>query len=448
LASTVVFLTSFGCLGAVALAGNARAEVVARGAANGVLAVSPKGVPSVAFVRGTEVLVSTRVASGRWWTLRAGRVSAGSTVKAFDVGKSGPAIAVGSSDIRTLVVFRARGTRWQRIPIAHTPPQIGLGWPGLAFDRDGLPVVAYTRWNSTNLNTQLLLVRIKPRGALLTQRVTAEGFPQSEVPPPAAPVVVGGKVHVVETYGFRTVVGAFEWYPNGKTWTGIGLDVTRGEVPLGPLFAGRRAGRVYATWTQTMEAIEGAVPVTLAQRAQTAKATFLLDRALTTALALSASGAEVAANQWVSANELGLDGNANIWDATIISGRRSVSLDGWIGGLAVTPRGGRDLLLERDGNLEWFHSPERLATRVNVGVSSGSSRVSLSGYIEGARSGKVTIYREHPGGHRQVAGTAEVSNGSFSFVDPTSTRPLLYRVVYRDPKTAIPYAALTRPVLY
>ena len=441
-------LTTLGCLGAVVFAGNAGAEVVAKGAANGVLALSPKGVPAVAYVRGTEVLVSNRVAPGRWWTIRAGRVSAGSTVKAFAIGKSGPVVIVGSSDIRTLVAFRARGTRWQRISIAHTPAHIGLGWPGLTFDRDGLPTIAYTRWNSTNANTQLLLVRVQPGGRLVTQRVTAEGFPQSEVPPPAAPVVVGGKVHVVETYGFRTVIGAFEWYPNGRTWTGIGLDVTRGEVPLGPLFAGRRAGRVWATWTSTMEAIEGAVPVTLAQRAQTAKATFLLDRALTTALALTASGAEVAANQWVAAGELGLTGDANVWQGMVISGRLAVSLDGWIGGLAVTPKGGRDLLLERDGNLEWFRSPERLTSRVNLGIDTSGSRVGLTGYVEGPRSGKVTIYREHPGGHRQIAGTAQLSNGSFTFADATTSRPLLYRAVYRDPKTSIPYAVLSRPVLY
>jgi len=431
----------------VTLAGNAAAEVVAKGAANGVLAVSPKGVAAVAYIRGTEVLVSNRVSAGRWWTIRAGRVPAGSTVKAFAIGKSGPVVVVGSSDIRTLLAFRTRGTRWQRVVLAQTPAHVGLGWPGLVIDPDGLPTIAYTRWNSMNLNTQLLLVRIRPGGGLRTQRVTAEGFPQSEVPPPAAPVVVGGKVHVVETYGFRTVIGAFEWYPDGKTWTGIGLDVTRGEVPLGPLFAGRRAGRVWATWTSTMEAIEGAIPVTLAQRATTAKATFLLDRALTTALALTSSGAEVAANQWVSAGELGLMGDANVWSGTVITERLAVGLDGWIGGLAVPPRGGRDVLLERDGNMEWFHSPQRLSTRVDLRVGATGGRVAVTGHVEGQRSGKVTIYRERPGGHRQLAGTVNLSNGSFTFVDATSARPLLYRAVYRDPKTSIPYAALSRPVL-
>ena len=79
---------------------------------------------------------------------------------------------------------------------------MALGWPGLALDAKGLPAVAYARWRSLNLNTQLQLVRVDARGKPSTQNVTRGGFPRSMVPPSAAPVFVGGRLHVVEAYGF------------------------------------------------------------------------------------------------------------------------------------------------------------------------------------------------------------------------------------------------------
>ena len=59
----------------------------------------------------------------------------------------------------------------------------------------------------------------------------------------------------------------------------------------------------------------------------------------------------------------------------------------------------------------------------------------------------MTIYRERLDGTREVAGTAQLSAGSFSFTDKVSTRPLLYRVVYTAPGTGIPYGALSPPIL-
>ena len=59
---------------------------------------------------------------------------------------------------------------------------MALGWPGLALDAKGLPIVAYSRWNSLNLNTQLQLVRLDANGRPSAQNVTRGGFPQSSVP--------------------------------------------------------------------------------------------------------------------------------------------------------------------------------------------------------------------------------------------------------------------------
>ena len=266
------------------------------------------------------------------------------------------------------------------------------------------------------------------------------------VPPSAAPVFVGGRLHVVEAYGFDTVTGAFEWYPEGKTWTGLGIDVSRGEFPIGPMLAGLLQGRLYAAWSISMASFE-ATPVTLAERVTNASSEFILDRALTSALALPASGAEVAANQWVTADELGLGGDNVVWAGTVVSGDQAVELDGWIGGLAVAPKAGRDILLERGGNIEWYRSPSRLSTSLRIRAVPGPDGVGIDGEVEGAGGGHVTIYRERLDGTREIAGTAQLSAGSFSFTDANSTRPLLYRVVYTAPGTGIPYGALSRPIL-
>jgi hypothetical protein len=404
--------------------------------------------PSVAYVRGTKALVATRLSAGRWRAVKIAAVPAGSSVKAFAVGAKGPVALVQNADDRAIFAVRKRGSGWQTIRIAGgLAPIMRLGWPGLALDRTGLPVVAYTRWNSVNLNTQLLLVRVDAGGRMRSQRITAEGFPKSYVPPPAAPVIVGKNVHVVEPYGYGSVVGAFEWYPERKTWTGIGIDVGRGEFPLGPVLAGLApGGTLYAAWTQTMYALD-ASPVTLATRSRAASSEFILDRAMTTALALPASGAEVAANEWIGANELGLDGDASVWAGTVISRSSQVQLDGWIGGLAVAPSAGRDILLERAAGLEWFRSPRKLATRMSIQATGSASGIAVSGRVEGVNVGKVTVYRERPGTARDVAGVAHLSRGEFSFVDKSPSRPLLYRAVYTDPATGIPYSALlSRPI--
>lgn len=449
LSRPITLLASAALVCALGLVGarRAHAEVAAPGIHNGILSLSRKGVPSVAYVRGTTVAIATRVKKGRWRTAKAGTVSSGSRVMAFKVGSKGPVALVRSADSRRLVLVRKRPAGWQRVQLAaRLAAQLQLGWPGLALDRRGLPVVAYTRWNRVTFDSQLLLVRVDKRGRLSSRKVTAEGFPQSYTAPPAAPVLVGGRFHVIESYGFGTVVGTIEWYPDKRTWTGLFIDVGRGDFPVGPIFAGTRpAGTLYAAWTQSMVGL-GAVPVTLAKRARsTAQSEFVLDRALTTALALPSSGPEIAANEWVAADELGLAGAGQVWAGTVVGPASRIELDGRIAGLAAVPGGGRDLLLDRPAGLSWFRSPRRLATRVTLAARTrDDGSVSVSGLVEGVSRGRITLYRERPGSPRETAGRASISGGSFSFADRPSTRPLLYRAVYTDPATRIPYAALLR----
>src|SRR5205807_1866645 len=137
------------------------ADVVARGVHDGSRALDAKGTPSVAYMRGKSLIVATRTASGRWRAEVADSVSPGSQVMAFEVGAVGPVVLTLSGDNRRLTLVRRRFVGWQSIQLnGRLGPNGLLGWPGLALDRGGLPVVAYTRWNSASFKSQLLPPRL------------------------------------------------------------------------------------------------------------------------------------------------------------------------------------------------------------------------------------------------------------------------------------------------
>lgn len=427
--------------------GRASADLVARDVQDGSLALG-KGKPYVAYVRGSHLVVATRVGDHRWRSEVADNVSAGSQVMAFQVGRAGPVALVLSGDSRRLDLVRRRVPGWQSIRLSTKLGRDGfLGWPGLALDRAGLPVVAYTRWNSVNHKSQLLLLRLNARSRVQTTRITAEGFPQSYVAPPAEPVLVGGRVHVIESYGYRGSVATLEWFPNKHTWTGLGLDAGYGDFPLGAVFGGIGPdGYLHAAWTESMIPL-GDAPVTLVTRGKFSDSIFVLDRALTTGLALPRSGAEVAANEWMSSDDLGLPGQKYLWAGTIVRGESKVELDGWLAGLAVAPRGGRDILLAGPTGLSWYRSPGRLVTKVTIEAAENTDgTVGVTGRVGGVASGQVKLYRERPSEARVQIATLSLAAGAFSFVDRGAPpdRPTLYRAVYTDPRTDIPYAALLR----
>ena len=441
-------LRSAACVAAIALvtAGGASAEVVARGVQDGLLALDAKGVPSVAWVRNSTLFISERPAPHSWTRTATASVPPGSSVVAFEIGAAGPVALVQSGDDRTVVLVRPRSVGWQTIRVAKVGALFRLGWPGLALDARGLPVIAYTRWNGPTLKSRLLVSRIDAKGHISTRRITQEGFPKSLVPPPATPVLFGNVVHVVESYGYRGVLGTLEWFPSRKTWIGLGLDAGLGDYPVGPVFAGlSRNGVMHAAWTESLLSFDlEAAPVTLVERHRFASSVFVLERALTSALALPATGPEVAANQWVSATDLGLEGDSNLWGGTVVRGRSKVELDGWISGYAAPPRGGRDVLLGGPDGLRWFHALHRVSTRVTIEASDDGVSVIVSGRVGGVASGTVTLYRERPGEPRTAIGRAAITGGEYSFVDRPPERPLVYRAVYTDQTTGIPYAALLR----
>lgn len=432
---------------ALALAAGASGEVVAPRIQDGMLAVMPNGTPLVAYVRGTSLLVATRASRGHWRTTRARRIAAGSSLVAFAAGAAGPVALIEGAGERTLVLVRRSSRGWSAIPlVGRLPAGVGLGWPGLVLDRRGLPAVAYTRWQRPTHRSALLLARVDARGRVHSEHVTAEGFPKSHVAPPAAPVLVRGRMHVIESYGFEGAVGTIDWSRTKGTWEGQFIDAGVGDFPVGPLLAavGPR-GTVYAAWSQALLGT-GEMPVALAVRGRAISSDFILDRAVTTGLAATAAGPEVTANEWIAAGELGLPGNATAWAGELAGHGRTVELDGWIADLAAAPTGARDLLLARPGGLSWFRSARPPVIRMSIGAASGAGgAVVVSGRVHGATRGKVTVYRERPGVARQVVGAAALAaDGSFSLVDRPPLRPLLYRAVYTAAATGIPYAALLR----
>ncbi len=430
---------------ALATAAGASAEVVARGVEDGLLALGAKG-PAVAFVRGPALVIASHSPSGRWTQEKAATIGSGASVMAFEISQAGPVVLVETGDSRSLSLVRRKSVGWQTIRlVGRLPANVRLGWPGLALDRRGRPVVAYSRWNGASLSSRLLLARVDAKGRVKARAITSEGFPKSLVPPPAAPVLFGGRVHVIESYGYRGVLGTLEWFPQGRSWTGFGLDSGVGDFPVGPVFAGTSpSGVLHAAWTESLSSFDNSAPVTLAARRTIASSKFILNRALTTGLVLPSSGAEVAANEWMASADLGLSGSNYLWAGMMVYGKAQVELDGWLAGLKLSPRGGRDVLLGGPDGLRWFRSARRLATRVTLEARDQSGSVALHGTVSGVSTGRVTLYRERPGERRRAIGRAGLSGGSFSFSDRPTARPLLYRAVYVDPASGIPYAALLR----
>jgi hypothetical protein len=431
------------------LAGSASAEVVAPGVQDGQLTMTRAGRPVVAYVRGTSLNIATRIGANRWRTTRPASVARGSTVAALEAGAAGTVAVVLSADARRLLLVRQAGPGWAVTQLGgRLPAGTSLGWPGLALDQKGLTAIAYTRWSRETHKSTLLVSRLDRSGRVRTQQITHEGFPKSHVAPPAAPVFTRGALHVIETYGYEGAVGTIEWGPRAQRrgWSGQFLDSGIGDFPVGPLLtAVGPAGTVYAAWTEALLGT-GEYPVLLAANGRTIESDMVLTRAVTTSLAASASGVVVGANEWVAAAQLGLASGAVTWAGTVASRTTKTELDGWLAGLASSGRGSRELLLAQPRGLNWFRTPTGTAVRVRLTAAGQADRsVRLSGRVLGYAGGRVSVYRERPGATRSLAGTATPArDGSFTFTDKHPLRPLLYRAVYAQPKTGVPYAALLR----
>ncbi|HSC73465.1 MAG TPA: hypothetical protein VLB89_04810 [Gaiellaceae bacterium] len=416
-------------LAALSLPGLAKAEIVAPTASQALLTVARDGSPRVGYMSGRDVVVARRTAGG-WKFVRAGRVPGTRPVLA--------GLAV-DGRLRTSVLVEAENGSWLalssrggKLRVVARPRKKGesIGPAGLTLDAAGRPAFAYALRRSSG-KTWLRLVTTDARGRLHTHGITKGGFPSSTFVAGAAPVLVGRRLHVVETY----TDAAIDWGPkSGGGWEGQFLFASRDGTPAGRVGALASGAGLWSAWSEVTS--EGP-SVLLTLSADTQTTAIAAESGIFASLLVDRGNAEVGAYDWTTLGDTfvyaGLLADAN---------GTFTEVDGRLDGYARTPAGGRQLLLTTPSGLEWFESSARPAIRVSANANGGA----VAGRVDGATSGVVDIYRE-TAATRILAGHVELAaEGSFSFRDtpPLSPVPFVYRAVYVDPATSIPYASLVR----
>ena len=218
---------------ALALASPARGELVADRADRGVLAVAADGTPYVAWTIGRVLFISVRNRQGSWRLTRLGTLPApNANLAGITIGqRPHHYVSVLAQDPEGRWISLARGSRVTTI--AWAAPGSSYGPAGLALDARGRPAVAYAVQRASS-QTFLRLATFDSRGKLHRRAITQKGFPTSALPPGAAPVLVNGRLHVVETY----TSAAIDWAPTAKGGWGGSVPVRKpARVSPGP---GRR----------------------------------------------------------------------------------------------------------------------------------------------------------------------------------------------------------------
>jgi hypothetical protein len=410
----------------------ARAEVVARGVDQGILAVAADGTPYVAHTGGRTLYVSSRGKTGAWRQIRLGRLpGADVTLAGIRVSERPQryvSVLVEEGHGRWLSL--ARGSRIQTI--ARAAPGSSYGPAGLTLDARQRPALAYAvqrRSGDTFLRLVTFDRGIKPR----TRAITQKGFPNSDFPPGAAPVLVRGRLHVVETF----TSAAIDWGPKaGGGWEGQFLFASRLGTPQGRVGAVFLSSTLWSSWTQTYPLANPDDLVVLLTSSSDTQVTWTLTHGIFVSIAQGEATPEVAAFDWVQ-----LADDAFVYAGLVLQGPGGPAwqLDGRLEGFTVGPGGARQLLLGREGNLEWFRSPTALPPiRLGMGMNAEGR---LDGTLPGVTSGTVRLYREVANAPRELVATLRVqTDSSFSAegLDPTA----LYRAVYVDPATGIPFSFL------
>jgi hypothetical protein len=402
-------------------AGDAAGEALYRGTpvSDARLALGPADVPVVAYVADGALTVAVRRVAG--WGARSPFVLPARDVEidGLAVSASGlPSVLLRRRDGRWLgVARRVASGKWRLQTIRPDGPRDLIGPAGLALDLHGRPVIAYALWHASH-RTVVRLVRTDARGALRTQAVTRKGFPETPTLASAAPVVLpNGRIRVIETF----TPAAIEWSPIPGDWIGQFLHSSALGFPTGAIATAVWGSTVYAAWTDAFPTL-GPPAVVLASHGSHAQGGVAIENAVLAALAVTPAGPELAANRCAGESCLGLVGG--------------IGVDGLVAGYAAERGGARQLLLATDAGLDWLRTPLPLSVHVSLARN-------LSGRVEGASSGAVSLYREAADGSRTLVGSFPVGpDGSFAASDPAATPPAAYRAVWVDPATSIPYAAL------
>lgn len=411
----------------------AHAELVpgTPGARDGLLAVAPDGTPQVAYVDAadTGVAVATRAAAGGWSSQQV-PVPPG-TLLGFD----GHALLVESEDGTKLWLALAGDAGWHATRVATAPKGALLGLAGLATTAAGGHVVAYAVLHRDQSST-LRLVRQAPGGRLTTETVVA-GFPKTQSPPSATPVVMpSGRIRVVESSDGQVV----EWSHDPGGWGGQLLYMNAIGVAGGPTaaVAPPRAG-VWSAWTELFDGY-GESHVVVALRRERTYTAILSRHAFVVGIT---PDLEVAADDYVE-----LPGNRLAFAGEILGlSGPPLELDGDLLGYAPD-RGGRQYLLLDAGGLEWFRAAAPPVTRVTLTAGPDPAGIRLSGRVTPAPpgGGSVELWHETPAGPSLAATVPLAPDGSFTAVDAPTGAALTYRAVYRDPGSGLPVASLVRDV--
>ena len=341
-----VKLKWIGLAAALALASPAQAEVVTTRADRGVLAVAADGTPYVAYTTGRDLRVALR-SHGHWVEYRAGRLpGADVTLTGIKVGeRPHRVVSVLAEDRQGRWISLARGSRITSL--ARVAPGSSFGPAGLTLDARDRPAVAYGVRRASG-KTFLRLVTfdrgVRPR----TRAITQKGFPTSDFPPGAAPVLVHGRLHVVETY----TSAAIDWGPTPDGgWEGQYLFASTLGSPQGHVGAAFLSSTLWSAWTQVYPE-SGDLAVLLNSSSDT-QATSTLTHGIFVSIAGGAAPV-VAANDWVD-----LADDWPVYAGLVIEGPGNAEwqLDGRLEGFVVGRKGSHHLLLSREGALEWFRAP-------------------------------------------------------------------------------------------
>jgi hypothetical protein len=426
-----VKLKWIGLAAALALASPAQAEVVTTRADRGVLAVAADGTPYVAYTTGRDLRVALR-SRGHWVEYRAGRLpGADVTLAGIKVGeRPHRVVSVLAEDRQGRWISLARGSRITSL--ARVAPGSSFGPAGLTLDARDRPAVAYGVRRASG-KTFLRLVTFDRGVRFRTRAITQKGFPTSDFPPGAAPVLVHGRLHVVETY----TSAAIDWGPTPDGgWEGQYLFASTLGSPQGHVGAAFLSSTLWSAWTQVYPE-SGDLAVLLNSSSDT-QATSTLTHGIFVSIAGGAAPA-VAANDWVD-----LADDWPVYAGLVIEGPGNAEwqLDGRLEGFVVGRKGSHHLLLSREGALEWFRGPSLPAIEIWQGPVDASGRMS-GRVINGSSGNAVEIYRELPHAPRELVATVPVgADGSFQADGLGSSVENLYRAVYVEPRTGIPFGSL------
>jgi hypothetical protein len=389
--------------------------------------MSAEDRPRFAFVRGRQL-----------WTDRAGVdvVPAAFSVALPDdtgrvAGVRASSILVESRTGAWLRLVVLRGGRWHSRRVADAPRDGALGPAGLAANRRGRPVVAYSV-RLRDATTELWLVQESARARLTRTRVTRNGFPNSRVAPASVPVLMpNGTLRVVQTFSQRGANAIF-WRREGQRWWGRILYASALGTSAFPFFTTLNGDSLFLVWTVAYPT-QRELHVLLTSRTERSSSMVVHRNAVAAGVVYGENGPEVAANENVAGLPAGLVMFPFIVNNSI-QYSPPIELDGRIVAYVRSPRG-RQLLLARNGRLEWF-SPQEIP-HVRLFHESG-----LSGRIEGAAGGVVRIYRERAGELRQLVAEVPVgTDGRFAGADPAPVSGMHYRFVY---ESDLPYSLLLR----